>query len=181
MRLFIAFPVDSITKGFIFSKTKHLRNIWKGSWVHPDNYHVTIQFLGETDPDMISVIDRNLNQIKNTVNAFQVNFKTVSLFPNVNRPKALVVTTVFNLTMNDIADSIQKKMKEIELIPDSPFTPHLTIARFKIKQDYHDLVTEPINIDLNENISKFSLIESILRKDGAIYKEIKSYTLKEGK
>jgi 2'-5' RNA ligase len=179
MRLFIAFPIDSILKNNISKMTDSLKKERKATWVQPVNYHITIQFLGEINPEMVPVIDRNLIEINKGLTSFLCQFQSVTFFPTIQRPKTLVVSIKKNEVMNQIASVIHGKMAQIDLLNQTPFAPHLTIARFKTNYGVGEPLQKPIHVNQITKISKFELIQSVLRNEGPLYKDLKSYSLEE--
>jgi 2'-5' RNA ligase len=179
MRLFIAFPIDSILKNNISKMTDSLKKEMKATWVQPFNYHITIQFLGEIEPEMVTVIDRNLNDINTGLRSFICQFQSITYFPTMQRPKTLIVALKKNEIMNQIASVIHEKMAQIDLPNKTPFTPHLTIARFKTNYGVGEPFQKTIHVNQIAKISKFELIQSVLRNEGPLYKDLKSYSLEE--
>lgn len=179
MRLFIAFPLEKTFCSSLYQKVLPLQKTLKANWVVPQNYHITIQFLGEVEPNMVNVIDRKLEEIPSQPLSILCKFTSVSYFPNPNRPKALVVSIEKNLSMDLISKKIHDKMKEIDFPITSPFIPHLTLARFKNNFGSGGLIPV-VPVSQFQEISQFALIHSVLSSEGATYQEIKIYSIKKG-
>jgi 2'-5' RNA ligase len=180
MRLFIAFPLKDTLKSSLHKIAYPLQNIMKATWVAPQNYHITIQFLGEVDSKMVPVIDKKLTEIQSVFIPFICHFSTISYFPYPNRPKALIVSIIKNPSMELLAQKIQSKMKEIDFIPNSPFIPHMTLARFKNNFGIGPLIPGLVPINKSQEISRFALIQSILSSDGPTYQDLKTYSIEKG-
>jgi 2'-5' RNA ligase len=180
MRLFIAFPLEENFKESLYQFANPLRATMKATWVAPQNYHITIQFLGEVGPAMVTVIDKKLSEIQSNLQPFMCCFNNVSYFPNINRPKTLVVSIQKNPSMELIASIIRQKMKEIDLEQTSPFTPHLTLARFKNNFGIGGMIQGLASINKTQNISRFALIQSLLSSNGPTYQELRTYSIEKG-
>jgi 2'-5' RNA ligase len=179
MRLFIAFPLQDSFRSSLYQKISFLQKTMKATWVSPQNYHITIQFLGEVEPGMVQVIDNKLREIPSLAFSIVCKFTSVSYFPDPNRPKALIASIEHNISMDLIAKKVHDKMKEIDFPIKSPFIPHLTLARFKNNFGAGGLIPV-IPISQFQEISQFALIHSILSSEGPTYQEIKTYSIKKG-
>jgi RNA 2',3'-cyclic 3'-phosphodiesterase len=180
MRLFIAFSLNQTFKSTLYQATNPLRSTIKATWVAPQNYHITIQFLGEIASKMVPVIDAKLSEVETLPQPLMCVFQSIAYFPNQNRPKALIVTLLKNPALELLAHTIQKKMTEIDLKPDCPFAPHLTLARFKHDFRIDGMLPGIVLVNQLQNIARFALIQSILSSVGPTYQEIKTYTLEKG-
>lgn len=127
MRLFVALDIDEQIRDRIAQFRNEMRTVAPGvRWVGPETFHITLQFLGET---------QKVDDIKTalaTVNAKPVTttFRGAGFFPNPNRARVFWVGI-------ESGDNLQHLVNEIgiALAPlgfkrdEGPYHPHLTLAR----------------------------------------------------
>lgn len=87
LRTFIAFNVppavlDTITR--IQTRFKSLG--LHASWVKPGNIHLTLKFLGDTDPDRIPGIQYTLSETLASFSRFQISLDSAGVFPDTKNP-----------------------------------------------------------------------------------------------
>ncbi len=110
-------------------------------WVHPEDYHITLAFLGFADTEMLN---HAIEQVKETLthaNAFNLTLNEFGTFGPEKFPRIFWA----DVNGSDDLKSLQKKVfnlcEQIGFKLDKkPFKPHITLAR-KWKAD------EPFNRD----------------------------------
>lgn len=58
-------------------------------WVRPENLHVTLNFLGDTRPEMLSEVSRLVMEAAATVAPFEASIEGMGCFPPKKRPRVL--------------------------------------------------------------------------------------------
>ncbi len=133
-RLFIAVDIDEATRVQVGRISSGLRGAIethaKTSWVRPDRMHLTLHFLGDVDGTFEQRVRRALTgPIR--VAPFDVTFEGLGLFPERGAPRVLW------LGLRDGLEPLRRIEKAlvdtlgVERHQDGPFTPHLTLARFR--------------------------------------------------
>jgi 2'-5' RNA ligase len=127
MRLFVALDIDSEIREHIAAFRDDLRALAPGvRWVGPETFHVTLQFLGETD---------KLEEIKTalaTVNAEPVSlaFRGAGFFPNPQRARVFWVGIESDANLQLLANEIGNVLAPLGFKRDyEEYHPHLTLAR----------------------------------------------------
>ena len=143
-----------------------------GRSVEGKNLHLTLKFLGEiSDVDMMR---KSLEEID--FKRFTVTLKGMGAFPNIRNGRVLFVRAYPENTLKELAGEVDSKTSEIPL--DHPFTPHITLLRVKDRRDFSDVVTRYENTTfLEQEVAHFSMIESVLKPTGPVYKEVQAYQL----
>jgi hypothetical protein len=59
------------------------------TWVRPENFHITLKFLGEVNSDSVEVLKILGAQVAASAQRFELTFDTVGAFPTVHRPRVL--------------------------------------------------------------------------------------------
>ncbi len=188
MRLFIAVPVPANlrTKAAKLGEefTLNRRSL---SFVKPENMHLTLKFLGETDePALEKVVDR-LKKIK--FQKFECELVGVGAFPNESFVRVLWVgtesegrleTLAFDVIdalrgINPIMKPIQRVNKE-QTDEENSFRAHLTLARVKQKLDLRGFIANHKTQSFGKfEISEFHLIESKLGPQRPEYRVIERF------
>ena len=183
-RLFIAIDLKLNEENWQY--IEHLKAklfFCKARWVNAENMHLTLQFLGSTDSNLIPQITSELENIAKNFNQFELKLNRIGFFGQNFAPKILWLGFEKNLILSKLVKEINIKMLGIGFqLEKRSFSPHLTLARIKYS-DPHVHFTEflkNINININQQfiISNYKLIESQLTPQGANYKTLKIFFLK---
>ena len=62
----------------------------RASWVPVDNFHITVQFLGEIDPMLTVELQRRLNERIGRHAPFDLTLDRISAFPSADRPRVQI-------------------------------------------------------------------------------------------
>jgi 2'-5' RNA ligase len=151
-RLFIAVDLDEATRGQVGRISTGLRDALEtqtkahsgrsrgASWVRPDRMHLTLQFFGSAD-DALEARVRGALAHPIAEPAFDLSFDGLGFFPERGSPRvlwlavrdglaalrrlhALFVGLDLTFIGLDLSRALPERTKE-------PFTPHLTLARFR--------------------------------------------------
>ncbi len=168
-RLFFALWPDDKTREAI----SHLRlslNTNGFKWVKPNNFHITLVFLGSVDNNTAQLIKQSIANI--SVQPFTLYFNQLAYW---RKPKILCLTCqqpTEIVKITNLATDIKKIAATFDLNTDTqPFTPHITLARdaFFLPEIHF----EPIIWSADS----FCLIESCAEPDGVCYKVIQQWAL----
>ncbi|MEM5874732.1 MAG: RNA 2',3'-cyclic phosphodiesterase [Candidatus Aenigmatarchaeota archaeon] len=169
MRAFVAiFPPKEIVDYVESIKEKLFNLPLKAKFVERENLHISITFLGEIDEKKYLP---QLDEIAKLFKKFEVGLNSIKLIPNESFVRVIALN-VFdeNNSITKIAEKIGGDYKE----------PHLTLARVKEIFD-RKTFKEKIALIKTErkkfNVEKISFVESILTREGPIYKVVKDFPL----
>jgi 2'-5' RNA ligase len=132
MRLFAAVPVAAPVRLQLNAGLEHLRaGGWFHRWVHPDDYHITLKFLGETPPHQAAAVQNALRQAAAGCPPFTLTAGPAGCFGPPDTP------TVFWAGVGGDLEALRRLQREVEsrlaalgFAPESrPYTPHITLAR----------------------------------------------------
>lgn len=161
LRLFIGTYVDLEPINAVFDYP--IRHVEK------QNQHITWKFYGETEEKHLPKICENIEKALQQVKTPSILFNRYELWADARFPRLLV------LAGDDLTGEATKLYNAFNK---NKFRPHITVARFKIKEKPKTLVKLPenlISIHKHVNISEISLIKSTLSPKGSIYEVIKSF------
>ncbi len=152
-------------------------------WINPDNLHITLRFLGDTDELIIDQVSKDLKKAVTGSREFNLVLQGAGVFRSISYPRVLW----FGLQDTDPLISLKKKIDEKLSFVDNDqqyksFTPHLTIGRMKRiidRKKLSILISELSNKFITQiEVKEFIYYESILRSDGAVYKPISVHKLR---
>lgn len=103
-------------------------------WIDPENYHVTLRFIGDVDEPVAREAAFILNQVRRE--SFAVKFDRLSVFGG-NRPRAIVALVEPSRPLAELQAEHERMMQRIGLAPEGrKFTPHVTLARLRVSSSH---------------------------------------------
>src|SRR5271157_5034376 len=127
MRLFVALDIDAAIRERVAAFRDEMRALAPGvRWVGPETFHVTLQFLGETQK--IEEIKRALAHVKAA--PVTLTFRAAGFFPTPQRPRVFWVGIESEPELQTLVDDIGTALAPLGFKRDEgPYHPHLTLAR----------------------------------------------------
>ena len=129
MRLFYAIDLDEKTRDLIQQATEPLRRQAKGGrWMRIENLHLTLVFLGETEPDQLQLLSEILQEAACSIPAFTLTFSGYGTF---GRHGEILWMGVSNEPyLQQLVSTLRLKLTSHQKVVDMrPYKPHLTLAR----------------------------------------------------
>ena len=125
-RLFTALEIPADVRSVISSARGGLPG---ARWIDPENYHVTLRFIGDVDETIAREAAFILGQVRRE--AFEIKLDSLSAFGG-NRPRAIVALVAPNPQLLELQAEHERLMRRIGLEPEGrKFTPHVTLARLR--------------------------------------------------
>jgi 2'-5' RNA ligase len=126
VRLFTALDVPQELKNQLAALP---RKGLDAKWSHPDDYHITIRFLGDTDPARVLEIEEVLGRVRSP--SFGVEARGLSCFEN-QRQSILHATVQSVRRMENLCADVADVLTPLGFdFGSRPFVPHITLARIK--------------------------------------------------
>jgi 2'-5' RNA ligase len=98
-------------------------------WITPENYHLTLRFIGDVDDVIAHEVASLLGRIKR--DAFELYFEGLTSFGG-RKPRAVVATVSPTQALLDAQAEQERLMQRIGLEPEGrKYTPHVTLARLR--------------------------------------------------
>lgn len=98
-------------------------------WIDPENYHVTLRFIGDVDASLAREAADVLDSVSRP--AFDVRLDGLNAFGG-NKPRAIVATVSPTRQLSELQAEHERLMQRIGLEPEGrKFTPHVTLARLR--------------------------------------------------
>ena len=157
-------------------------NFARITWVKPESMHVTLKFFGETAENRIPDISKVLKEVAGRHAPFKSELVNVGIFGSSYSPKVIWFGIEKAEPLKKLGLDVLQSVEKIGWEPDRQnFVPHLTIGRIKEIPDKHlfqRVIEEHKKTWMQEiHIQEFNLYESILQREGPIYKVIESFKL----
>ena len=176
MRLFVGLDMPELLRDRLTALCGSLAG---ARWTPPENFHLTLRFIGETRPDVAEEVDHALAAIR--APAFSLTLSGTGTFNRGGRPSALWAGLERNEPLEHLRNKIETALQRIGLPPDRKrFQPHITLARV-------DGITEAVlagwvqahNLLRSESvpITHFTLFSSQLGKEQPVYTAEVDYEL----
>jgi len=100
--------------------------------VRPEQLHVTLRFLGDTDEGLVGDIERAMRAAVDGEPPFTVGLEDVGAFPSPRKARVVWLGMTGAEPMGRIAASLERSAVGLGFEPEGrPFRPHLTCARVK--------------------------------------------------
>lgn len=98
-------------------------------WIDPENYHLTLRFIGDVDDALAHEIADLLDQVRRR--EFTLQLDGLSSFGG-RKPRAVVATAAPSPSMMELHVELERLMQRVGLEPEGrKFTPHVTLARLR--------------------------------------------------
>jgi len=169
MRLFIAIDFNEL-KDYFTELQKLLPKNAKLSLTK--DFHLTLKFLGEVQPDNAEKIADILKNIK--FKHFSVHLNSIGIFPAGNYIRVVWVGLNPEDNVLELQKNIDESLKEM-FKKEKDFKAHITLARVKYPEDKKKFVEQIKNIKVENkkiDINNFRLVKSTLSPKGAIYEDL---------
>jgi len=186
-RIFIAINLpDDIKKRLVFHQSK-----WPElpiRWTKKENLHITLVFIGYVNDQELIEICKIVEKVAVRNSSLSLNLNKICYGPPKKIPPRMVwaegeKSEELGKLQNDLENSLSgsevKIMKESEA---RPYAPHITLGRIKqwefrkIEPEERPVVEEEIS--LNFPVQSIEVMESELKRGGAEYTILESYSLK---
>ena len=98
-------------------------------WIDPENYHITLRFIGDIDDRLAGDIASLLDGVRRR--SFEVRFGGLTVFGG-RKPRAIVVGVEPIQPLVELQAELERLMQRLGLEPEGrKFTPHVTLARLR--------------------------------------------------
>ena len=98
-------------------------------WITPENYHLTLRFIGDVDDLIAQEAASMLGRVKRGV--FDLYLEGLTSFGG-RKPRAVVATVAPTQALLELQSEHERLMQRIGLEPEGrKYTPHVTLARLR--------------------------------------------------
>lgn len=175
-RLFIAADIDDSARAACATVAEHMRAAgWPGRWVAPENYHLTVAFLGGVDDERLAGLVAAARDAAAHVRAFDVPLATVGAFPNGRKPRVVWVGPAVAVpAFGALCSAVRGPLAELGLTFEPHADAHVTLARSDGRVALP--AVEPPGT-APQHVAALTLYESFTERTGARYVALERFAL----
>jgi 2'-5' RNA ligase len=176
LRLFVALTLPADLRSAIAGLAGGIPG---GRWVPPENYHLTLRFIGAIENWRAQEVDDALAAIRG--NAFDLSLRGLGTFEKAGRIQSLWVGAERNDALTHLQGKVETALQRVGLPPERKrFSPHVTIARVDrappdkvvaYLQAHNLFRAAPVRVE------HFTLLSSRLGKEASVYTAEVDYDL----
>lgn len=152
------------------------KNLFVGKFTDPEHVHLTFKFLGEIDEKIVGKVKERLKEIK--IKEFNAELGEIGIF---SKKIIRIIWIKLNGKVFELQKEIDEKLSDLFKIEER-FMSHITIARVKHIRDkkaFIEYIRSMKPKKIRFPIRNFYLMESELKPEGPIYREIEKYKLEK--
>ena len=152
-------------------------------WNDPEQYHLTLRFIGEVDGLVYRDIEAGLAEIE--FEPFSLTLGGFGHFPPRGEPKVLWAGVLEREPVEQLRRAVERVVRSAGVEPERrKFSPHVTVARFPygapIQRLQRFLAGHALYRSESFLVDRFHLYSSQLHEEGAIHTLEASYGPTEG-
>jgi 2'-5' RNA ligase len=103
-------------------------------WIDPENYHLTLRFIGDVDDSMAREVAFILGQVRR--DGFELRLDGLSSFGG-RKPRAVVALAAPSQLLLELQGEHERLLRRIGLEPEGrKYTPHVTLARLRVSSSH---------------------------------------------
>jgi 2'-5' RNA ligase len=181
VRLFVAIQIPAdIRAAFAAFLQELAATAPRVKWVRAENLHVTLKFLGNTDPAKLVPLQKVLASV-HSPEPVTFDFHGLGFFPSENRPRVFWAAMESSPNFKSLAQDVDRAVHQLGFpLEDRSFAPHLTLARFN-PPGMPPMLSTVAHENAARNFGSFTarnfhLIESKLKPTGAEYTTLQSFS-----
>jgi len=174
MRTFFCLPIDAGLRGTVTTLSEALRRRLgpgAGSWVRPENFHVTVQFLGEIDPMLTVDLERLARGVAGRIEPFDLVVDRVGAFPSLDRPRVVWAGGEAPEAFVDLLRTLGRELAPLGFEEERRTSvTHITFVRLQGRPVRLEEAVAGLRLPMHVlRAEKLILMESQLRSGGAEY------------
>lgn len=176
-RLFIALSLPEEVKKELTKFQKKFKK-FNLRWTKEKNLHFTLVFIGWIDEEKITAIEKSIEEAVQKSPAFLLKLEKIVLGPDERRARMIWAVGRVPLELEKLREKITNELKRnnIPFENSHSLKLHITLARAKGRELQGTKINQ--EIDLVFGAKEVCLMESELRPEGAEYKILKKFYLK---
>lgn len=131
-RIFVAIPLPVPIKEALSAWCgEHKNRLAFAKWVDPEDYHITVQFLGDTPPNRVGEIGAGLSEATAAISPFSLEARRCGHFGRPAAPRVLWAGVEGALEpLRELQSRVVAANGKLGFTPeDRPYHPHITLAR----------------------------------------------------
>ena len=184
MRILVALNLTKKEKGRVYKAARPLRDEnLPVRWVEPDDYHITLKFLGETGDQSLGEIEQALNKVASSNGPICLELREFGAFPTIRRPSVLWIGAAPTPPLRCLKQDIEWALSDRGFERDTgAFHPHVTLGRADEADGAGafrglDQIAADLDYQGSTTVRRIDLMRSRPAKGGAHFSVLSSYRL----
>lgn len=137
-------------------------------WVRPENFHITLAFLGDIQQSELNKLESLADQLANTFSPVNLQLSRLAWLPSPDKPKALVIEPEEQPELMRLQSQFVRSIRDRGFSVDNRrYRPHLTLAR--CQKGMGAVPLDSISLNIETPMDKIVLYASQLTPTGAQY------------
>ncbi|EFM10661.1 2'-5' RNA ligase [Paenibacillus curdlanolyticus YK9] len=180
-RLFVAVPLPVALKKVIGGWSNALRDTRSfRKWTHEADLHITLQFLGDTEPKQLPKLQEALSSVTQSgaLQPFRLTLQDVGAFGLSKQPRVLWIGLGGELdSLRQLHQATVHATAPLGFSAETrPYSPHLTIARSYIGSEEFVAPQLDFNSSLEWDVDAICLYRTHMRQR-PMYEEVARFSL----
>lgn len=188
-RLFVAIDPEPAVLDTIFRLISTMKREYPTEGMRytvPQNLHLTLLFIGDTDELLIPRIGARLDKICQNFSEFDLEFSNLGAFPSRRNPRIIWLGVTKPEPVTALAKAVIQDSGLVTEPEKSQFSPHLTLGR--VSEDargtsgemFSRLFAKLGNVKVGSTrIREVLLYQSVLKPGGPVYTVLSRHALKK--
>ncbi|SEA46859.1 2'-5' RNA ligase [Thalassobacillus cyri] len=151
---FIGVPISEEIRQVLGGWQKELKQVVQyKTWTHPEDFHITLKFLGAVDTKNINEVLQLLKEETASYPApFHVETSDLKFFGQKQKPRVLFMEVEKHTSLLNLKEIVETRLKRAGFQEEKrPYRPHITIAK-KWKEEQKDTFTNEKLENLKETL-----------------------------
>ncbi len=179
MRLFTALELNAKVIANLTELVRRLQPYAPIRFVHPQNMHVTLKYIGQWEVHRVDEVVSALTEIR-CPTSLVVPLAGMGFFPNTRHPRVFWVGAENTPGLRQLASNIDAALQPLGIAPEvRPYFPHLTLGRVREQEALDDLHLAIEELPTREfgtiSPDRFVLFESTPTNSGVIYRKVTEF------
>lgn len=131
-RLFTAIPIPASIRNIIAAQQQRWQNLVAfRKWTHPEDVHITLVFIGQTEPKQLPSLIQEIRKIASSHPPFELSLSSLGSFGRPHKPSILWIGMEGNVDrLRQLQGELHTQIYRLGFPLDQrPYSPHLTVAR----------------------------------------------------
>lgn len=179
LRLFVAAEVPDDVKRSVASAIEPWRELFPNArWIPPENWHITLKFLGATEPELLPWIEETIGAVASAHVPVETRVSNLGAFPTAGRARVLWAGVGepddrLVALVTDLAGGLVREFRmEVR-----PFHPHITVARSEPPVRLPGRFAETLVSAAPFKVDRLVLFQSHLQRPRPRYEALRSFTI----
>lgn len=148
-------------------------------WIDPENYHITLRFIGDVDNHVADEVSYELDRLSNS-DGFRIKLSHLGAFGG-DKPRALYAGAENSEALQRLQGAHERVLRRVGLEPEGrKFVPHVSLARLRgaFAPEVADFIHQQGHfVPLSFMVGRFVLFSSKNSVGGGPYLVEQSYPL----